>query len=174
MSQQTVEMTSMLESAIRQFQAARGYTRTLIDSLTPEQWYWMPQPPVSHIAWQVGHLAVAQYGLMLFRQRGRLPEDAELMPGDFRKLFMKGSMPQGDSTSYPRPGEILTVFDRVNEQVAREAATFKGEQMEEPTDPPHAGPPTKLGSLLFASHHEMLHAGQIGLLRRLMGVPSLR
>jgi hypothetical protein len=39
---------------------------------------------------------------------------------------------------------------------------------------PYAGYPTKLGALLFCPLHEMIHAGQIGLLRRLMGKPPIR
>jgi hypothetical protein len=34
--------------------------------------------------------------------------------------------------------------------------------------------PTRLGALLFSSHHEMLHAGQIGVLRRLLGKAPVR
>ena len=33
---------------------------------------------------------------------------------------------------------------------------------------------TKLGALFFCSVHEMMHAGQIGLLRRLLGKSPLR
>jgi hypothetical protein len=36
------------------------------------------------------------------------------------------------------------------------------------------GYPNKLGALLMASHHEFLHAGQIGLLRRLLGKVPVR
>lgn len=168
------ETLTPLDLALNQFQSARKYTLALIDGLTPEQWFWTPNPPISHIAWQVGHIAVAQYGLMLFRQRGRMPEDADLMSGEFRKLFQKGSNPQVDSKAYPRPDEILAVFHRINEQALREAASFDPNALHEPTEPPHAGPATRLGSLMFAANHEMLHAGQIGLLRRLMGLTSLR
>jgi hypothetical protein len=170
----SIEALTPLTLALRQFETARAYMLSLIDGLSDEQWYWMPNPPICHIAWQIGHVSVAQYGLMLFRQRGRLPEDAQLMPSEFRKLFMKGSIPQADSKVYPRPDEILAVLHRVNEQALREAAEFSVSALDEPTDPPHAGPPTRLGSLLFAAHHEMLHAGQIGMLRRQMGLPSLR
>lgn len=164
----------LLESALNQFQSARKYTLALIEGLTPDQWHWMPQPPVSHVAWQIGHLAVAQYGLMLFRQRGRLEVDSQLMSGEFRKLFMKGTNPHGDSKAYPEIDEILKVFQRVNAQVIQEAEAFDPKSLDEPTDPPHAGPPTRLGSLLFAAHHEMLHNGQIGLLRRMMGLNPVR
>ena len=53
----------------------RNYSLELIRSVPQELWFVMPQPCRTHLAWQVGHLAVAQYGLMLFRQRGRLAGD---------------------------------------------------------------------------------------------------
>jgi hypothetical protein len=164
----------LLQSALEQFRAARKYTLALVDGFSPEQWFWVPTPPVSHVAWQIGHLAVAQYGLMLFRQRGRLLEDADLLPSEFRKAFAKGTNPQDDSKAYPPPNEILAVLRRVNDQVEREAGAYDPARMDDPTDPPHAGPATRLGSLMFAAHHEMLHGGQIGLLRRLMGLNPLR
>ncbi len=38
----------------------------------------------------------------------------------------------------------------------------------EPVEMPFAGYPIKLGAILFCPMHEMLHAGQIGLTRRLL------
>ena len=32
------------------------------------------------LAWQVGHSAMAEYGLCLYRVRGRVSEDTQLMP----------------------------------------------------------------------------------------------
>ncbi len=164
----------LLDSALNQFQSARKYTLALIEGLEPDQWFWMPKPPVSNVAWQIGHLAVAQYGLMLFRQRGRQTEDAELLSSELRKLFSKGSSPPADSKSYPRFDEILALLHRVNDQVMRETNSFNPESMDELTEPPHAGPLTRMGSILFAAHHEMLHCGQIGMLRRMMGLSPLR
>ena len=44
----------------------------------------------------------------------------------------------------------------------------------EPVEAPFAVEATRLGSLLFCSHHEMLHAGQLGLIRRLLGKQPIR
>lgn len=172
---------------------ARQYTKSLLDGLTDEQWFWTPKAAViggngvtnengvtgengfvTHVAWQVGHLAMAQYGLCLFRQRGRLSEDTNLMNGKFRKLFMKGTQPTADRAAYPDPGEIMAVLDRVFDQVMLEAPRFSHESLEEPIDPPTAAYETKFGALLMAVNHEMIHAGQIGVLRRLMGLSSVR
>ena len=157
---------------------ARGYTLQLLEDLSEDDWYWTPQSGqsemVTHIAWQAGHLAMAQYGLWLFRQRGRTSEDTELMSSKFRKLFMKGTTPSADRAAYPAPEEILQVLERVNAQVVKEVPGFSDESLDEPTDPPTAAYANRYGCLLMAVNHEMLHAGQIGLLRRLMGKDPIR
>ncbi len=35
---------------------------------------------MSHVAWQVGHLAVAEYRLALWRIRGPQPQDGDVIP----------------------------------------------------------------------------------------------
>jgi hypothetical protein len=47
-------------------------------------------------------------------------------------------------------------------------------ELDNPTDPPHAVFKTKLGAIEFSPQHELVHAGQIAMLRRLMGKPPLR
>ena len=163
-----------LDIAARHMLSAREYTMTMLQDLTEEDWFWTPAPQVSHIAWQVGHLAFAQYGLMLFRQRGRQTEDAGLMSGKFRKTFAKGTTPSGQKTDYPNREAILETLQRVHEQSFMELTQFSDEALDEEIDRPWAAFNTRYGALLFAGDHEMLHAGQIGLLRRLMGKDPVR
>jgi hypothetical protein len=137
-------------------------------------WYRAPPGCPTHLAWQIGHLAMAEYGLCLFRQRGRAEIDRELMPSDFRKAFSRGSQPESDATKFLPPAEIRATFDRVHFQVLEEAPSFTADSLNEPVEMPYAVEPTKLGCLYFCSHHEMLHAGQIGLLRRLLGKQPVR
>ena len=167
-------LSNRLEIALGHFVSARNYTRQLLEGLSEDDWFWSPQPAVTHIAWQIGHLAMAQYGLTLFRQRGRQEVDAELMSGGFRKLFMKGSEPSPNRADYPSSTEIVAVLDRVHQQMLTEVPGFEDEQLDQPVEPPHAVFATRYGALLFAGDHEMLHAGQIGLLRRLMGKTPVR
>ena len=44
----------------------------------PAEWFRQPTEGVTHIAWQVGHLALAEYWLTLERIRGRRPDDLHL------------------------------------------------------------------------------------------------
>jgi len=165
---------SRLELAIAQIQFAREYTLSLIADIADDEWFRQPTEGVSHLAWQVGHLAMAQYGLCLFRMRGRADIDLELMSSSFRKKFSKGTTPDPDPGKNPPPAEIRQVFDRVFQQTLAELPQYNDSQLDEPVEMPYAAIPTKFGGLLFCSHHEMLHAGQIGLLRRLLGKAQIR
>lgn len=178
----TVETSSFTEQqllfgrdqALHQIRWARQYTRLLIESVPTELWYERPAGSPTHLAWQVGHLAVAQYGLMLFRQRGRSPGDLEIMPGWLRKQFGKGTTASETAAGMPAPEELLQLFDKIETQSHLEAAQFTATQLAEPTEMPYTAYPIKLGALLFCPIHEGLHAGQIGLLRRLLGLAPLR
>ncbi len=167
-------MDSPLELATKQIAFARSYTLGLLENVSDNQWFTMPDRCSTHVAWQVAHLAMAQYGLCLFRQRGRADVDRGLLPRGFVQKYGKASTPNpapGDNLS---PSEIREILDRVNEQACEEMSGFKSDQLSEPIDMPYAVYPTKLGALVFCADHEMLHAGQIGLLRRLLGKEPIR
>jgi hypothetical protein len=163
-----------LALARAQIQFAREYTHSLIDDIEPDRWFEMPAGAVTHVGWQVGHLAMAQYMLSVVRLRGKQPEDAELIDKAFLRKFLKGTKPESDAGAYPSPEEIRQVFDGVYDLSMKETAQATEEQLANPVQAPFVVEPTNLGSLFFCSAHEMLHAGQIGLLRRLLGKDPVR
>jgi hypothetical protein len=165
--------TDRLQIAIKQIEFSRKYMLSLIADIADENWFYMPEG-ITHVAWQVAHLAMAQYGLCLFRVRGRSDQDLKLMPSDFRKKFSKGTTPNPDPAGNPPPAEIRDVLHRVYGQSLQELATYTDEQLDVPVDEPHAVFATKLGAIYFCGAHEMLHAGQIGLIRRLIGKKPIR
>jgi hypothetical protein len=165
---------SRLQIALAQIDFAREYTLSLLADIHEADWFHMPAGIPSHIAWQVGHIAMAQYGLALFRQRGRTPEDSDLMSAPFRKQFSRGSEPDPNPANNPSPAEIREVFEKVYAQVKKESPHFADAQLDEPVDMPYMAVPTKLGALYFCAAHEMLHAGQIGLIRRSLGKKPVR
>ena len=58
-----------LQLAIAQIRFAREYTLSLLDTIPEERWFEQPVGAASHVAWQVGHLAMAQYGLCLLDRK---------------------------------------------------------------------------------------------------------
>jgi hypothetical protein len=128
---------------------------------------------ITHLAWQVGHLASAQYGLTIRATRGK-PEAGEVLPGSYFGLFGRGSKPLADPNAYPEPPELMSVFHAINEAHPREIGGFTNAQLDEPSLVESPMFKTKFDALVFCSEHEFSHAGQVGLLRRLLGYDSLR
>jgi hypothetical protein len=162
-----------LQLAIEQIVFARNYTIRLLDETPAADWLRQPPGGVTHVAWQVGHLAFAEYRLALWRIRGQQPQDDALFSPEFVRLFGANSVPDPDPAKHPAPAEIRAVLDRVHEQVLSELPSLDEADLDQPVPHPHPYAKTKLLALLWCAHHEMLHAGQIGLLRRLLGYPPL-
>jgi hypothetical protein len=148
---------------------ARAYTTELLDSVPPADWFRQPPGGVSHIAWQVGHLASAEYWLALERLRGPRPEDAALISESFLAQFGRTSLPNPDPARNPSVAEIRAVFDRVHRQTLDELSHITDADLDAVMLKPHRVCKTKRESLAWCAAHEMMHAGQIGLLRRLLG-----
>ena len=165
---------SQLELAMKQIRIARLYTKDMLSHIDDADWFSQPSEGVTHVAWQVGHLAVAQYGLALKRVWGEQQEDEELIPTEFRKQFGKGSVPVPDRDAYPSPDEIRVVFDGVYKQTLDELKDLPEESLSESAGDPHPMFKTKLEALQWCASHEFIHAGQIALLRRLFGSAPLR
>jgi hypothetical protein len=145
----------------------------LLDQTRTEDWFRQPPGGVTHIAWQVGHLAFAEYRLALLRIRGSQPQDADLISEGFVRQVGAGSVPEADAGKNPGQAEIRAVFDRVHEQVLRELPGLDDRELDEPVLTPHRLAKTKLWALLWCAQHEAVHAGQIGLLRRQLGYSPL-
>jgi uncharacterized damage-inducible protein DinB len=158
-----------LEIALDQIKTARRYTLNLLNDLAPDDWFRQPNEGITHIAWQVGHLAMAEYWLALKRMRGERAADEALITADFLRLFAKGSTPEASPAQYPSPAEIRQTLDRVHEQALAELPGYPDAELDQPPLHPHKLFNTKIDSLHWCARHEMLHAGQIGLLRRLVG-----
>lgn len=160
--------------ATAQIEFSRAYTLRTLEGLDDDEWYRRPPGCSTHVAWQVGHLAMAEYALTMLRIRGKEPEDQAVIANDFFKRFKKGSTP-GDPAEAPAPAELREVLGRVHARALAELATRNDAELQvEPLPEPYAVFPDKLGSLFFCASHELVHAGQIGLLRRLLGHPPVR
>lgn len=163
-----------LDFALRQIEFTRTYTNDMLRHIHVDDWFRMPHEGVTHIAWQVGHLAMAEYRLLLERVRGKTPADGELIPSAYFDLFGKGSVPSRRAEDYPSSADIVGVYDRVHEQALEELPGLSDDALDEPPLTPHPLLQNKYDALCWMAQHEMLHAGQIGLLRRLFGDKPLR
>jgi len=175
---------AMMTAALGQIEWARRYTLELLAATPRELWFERPNvrnseggesPLPTHIAWQVGHLAVSQYGLLMFRIHGRRDEDLDLIPSRFRKAYARGSDPAATLSGQCSADELFDRLQTVHRSaIAGLTQGFDTPVLLEPVDMPYAVYPIKLGAILFCPLHEQIHSGQIGLIRRALGLPPVR
>lgn len=161
--------TTRLASALDRIRDSRSMTERMIDDVQGDEWLWQPGEGMNHIAWHLGHLAFAEYFLCLKRQRDRTIEDESLITTKFLKKYKQGSVPTGDPGDNYSVEEIRAILDAVHERAMTELAERTDEELLVPSPPQHPIFETKLGAVEWCSQHEMMHAGQIAVLRRLMG-----
>lgn len=155
-----------------QLRLVRKFTLERLNDFHEDEWFALPGG-VTHAAWQAGHLAMAEYRLCLARLRGEGPDDEQLISAHCLQLFGKGSTPDPNPSAYPAPTEILAMLARVHEAATTECAKLSDADLDAPVLRPHPWFTTKLGALSWCAAHEMSHAGQLAMLRRLLGKKPL-
>ena len=160
--------------ATKQIEFARTYTLGLLEDVDDDEWFRMPANCPTHIGWQVGHLAMAQYALTMIRVRGKEPEDEQIISKKFFRCFQKGTVPESDASVYPTPADIRQTLTSVHDHALQELTQYSDADLEQKLPEPHAVFDTKLGSVFFCSAHELIHCGQIGLCRRLLEKSPIR
>ncbi len=158
-----------IERMIEQSQMVRQMLKKHLADLSPEQWFWTPGAGLTHVAWQVGHLAASEYALLMKRVRGVEEGDQRFMPEEFFATFGRGSVPNPDPAQNPPVAELLRVFDDVHERCMTAAAGYDEAELDQPIEQPHPVFKTKLAAVEYQPVHEAMHIGQVVLLRRLMG-----
>ena len=158
---------SRLSEALDQIAFARRYLLERLDTVPRADWFTVPAGGVSHVAWQVGHLAMAEYRLCLERLRPRTPADEALIPDHFLAMFSRDSEP-GAVLGYTA-GEIRAVFDAVHARAMEELPAYPDADLDLPPLKPHKLYSTRIAGLRYAPLHEMIHVGQIALIRRMLG-----
>ena len=160
---------SIAQTALREIAAARAYTLHLLSDVPDEHWLRQPREGVTHIAWQVGHLALAEYRLVVDRLGGAAADASPPFGPEFAGRYGRESVPDADPAHNTAPAELRSILAEVHQRVLAEVPRHGDADLQGATDKPHPLFTTKEGALFWCARHEMLHAGQIGLLKRLLG-----
>jgi hypothetical protein len=157
---------------VDQIRFAREQTLARLEGVSRDDWFKMPEG-ITHLGWQIGHLAVAQYRICLERVRGVRPEDEQLVPPRYFDLFAKGSQPQADRTIYPDNDEIWDLFHRVHTRTLADLSQLSEADLDQPILGQHHVLKVKRDCLTYQLWHEAGHMGQIALVKRLLGYKPL-
>lgn len=162
------------ELLARQIDETRDWTRRLIADLTGDDWRFQPAPGLGHPLWHCGHLAVAQNLLIHIRCL-----DKGILDDAFAAHFPIGGPVKSTSEyEYPSAEAILAKMDEVHEKTISAVRGMSDELLAKPAfganGAPHPHYTDKAGAVSHCSRHEAFHAGQLALIRRLLGKSFLR
>ncbi len=157
-----------------QLDGTRDWTLKLIADIAGDEWTYQPAEGVQHALWLCGHLAVAEHLLVLTRALGGSPPDAELV-----KCFPIGSVVvDPGEIALPSPASVRAKMDATHAEVLAGIRGMSDEQLSKPCmgaeGKPHPHYRTNLEAISHCDRHEAFHAGQIAMLRRMMGKAFLR
>lgn len=153
-----------------QLEGTRDWTRRLLADIAGDEWAFQPQPGLAHPLWICGHLAFAENGLIHVRCAGESQiEDA------FTAHFKMGSAPSAlGEQKFPSPEEVMRVMEDVHTKALAVVQAMTPTELAESAGAAHPHFDDKLGAVSHCMRHEAFHAGQLALIRRLMGKPALR
>jgi len=163
---------NIMDLVAAQIQASRTYTLNLLAQTPHDLWYDRPSGCPTHIGWQVGHLAMAEFRLGIAYFREPTVDDLVVMPEEFLACFRAGTAPLGDH-AFPAPEALLDRLAQVHDHVLATLPSIDPATLNQPTRMKHRIAKTGLDILTWIARHESLHAGQIGLLRRLLGLKAV-
>ncbi len=158
---------SRVGDSLAQIDFARQYTLARVETIDLSDWFTIPSGCVSHLAWQVGHIAMAKYRICLERLRPRTTEDEQLIPDDFLKTFARESAP--DTVIGFNASQIRAIYDSVHARVLAELPECPETDLDLAPLIPHPLFKTRMAGLVYAPLHEMIHCGQIAIIRRMLG-----
>ena len=129
-----------------------------------------PCPGANHATWQLGHLTVAEGGLLNMVGEGLVQGP----PAEFAAKFSKETASKDDAGFFPKKAAVLEQFNKINAAVAAWAKTLKPEDLAKPTKGRMVDfAPTTGHVIALLSNHNMMHIGQFQVIRRKLGKPIL-
>jgi uncharacterized damage-inducible protein DinB len=129
-----------------------------------------PAPGANHIAWQLGHLISAEASFLKQIPGAAPPE----LPAGFDKQHAKEMATSDTAKGFRKKQEYLDLFEKVRGSTLAALDGIPDAQLDTPTTGPMAKFFPTVGSLfLLAANHELMHAGQVAVLRRKLGKPIL-
>jgi hypothetical protein len=130
-----------------------------------------PVPGANHIAWQLGHLIVAEDSLIGKHIPGAsFPE----LPAGFREKHTKEAASSDAPTAFLKKTEYLSLFNNLREMSVTAVDKLSDADLDRPNTGNMAKFAPTLGELLLLqSNHTMMHVGQFSAVRRKLGKPVL-
>jgi hypothetical protein len=129
-----------------------------------------PVPAANHIAWQLGHLIVAEGGMGKVVPGARYPE----LPAGFAERHSNETAHAEPPRGFATKAEYLDLFGKQRAATLDALERLRDGDLDRPTEGSMSKWAPTVGALLVLTcNHTLMHAGQFTVVRRKLGKPIL-
>lgn len=144
--------------------------KAYIDDLNDDEMMVRPVEGANHIKWQIGHLLVAQVGLVESVCPGQMPA----LPDGFADRYTKETAASDDPAAFDSKEELIRIADEQSAAIAGIVDGLSDEDLEKPMPEKFQRFGPNVAHLFaFLPSHWTMHAGQWAIIRRKIGKPPL-
>jgi hypothetical protein len=152
-------------------QSTHGMVGMYLSDLSDADLLARPAPSANHIAWQLGHLIVAEPHLLSqYLPGAQWPK----LPAGFADKHTKETARLDGAANFFKKNEYLSLYGQVREATIGALEKLSDADLDRPTTGDMAKFAPNLGTmLLLNANHTMMHVGQFTAVRRKLGKPVL-
>jgi len=151
--------------------STKGLLSWYLSDLSDADLLVRPVPAANHLAWQLGHLVLAEQQLLGDYLPGAgFPE----LPAGFAKQHSKETAAIDPPAGFGTREQYLSLFNKARDATLAAVAKMSDADFDKPTTGNMAKFAPNVGALLLlVSNHVLMHAGQVTVVRRKLGKPVL-
>ncbi len=152
-----------------QIKFTKEKTDKLIAGFSKETWFETPNILNTNLNWQIGHIILANYlhGVASISGSNAAVKEKINIP-DFLKFYGPNSNPIDFENEKPDQKELLKMYDFMFSIIETQLEKLNGIDLEDSTVVPNPAVKTKYEALVWLSHHQSWHNGQIAILNRVL------
>jgi hypothetical protein len=156
-------MDDRLKAIAATFDSNTRVFRGIMVDLTEQAWFHRPGD-ANHLAFLAMHLVGARHYVVKF---------AGGTSTDPLEVYHRGARNIDETARFPSTAEVNAAWEEVAPILQDALVGIPSSVLDEDSGLPFPVPgPTRLDALTFLAQHEAYHLGQMGLLRRICGLPA--
>jgi hypothetical protein len=149
-------------------------TRNLVEwylgDMTDQELTVRPVPSANNVAWQLGHLIMAEASLGKNLPGATYPE----LPASIKEQYTKQTSKTAPAGGYLTKAQYLEWFGKVRAATLANVDRLSDADLDKPTSGDMAKFAPKIGDLVAQlANHTLMHAGQFTVVRRALNKPIL-
>ena len=139
-----------------------------LEDLSEEETGMRPVPEANHITWQLGHLIASENKAM----EGIKPGISPKLPEGFAECYKSDNCGLDDPSKFHTKETLVGLMNGQREATVKILNELSDSDLDQPgPESMRSFAPTVGDALLMQSTHQLMHAGQVAVLRRKLNKP---